>query len=562
MSGTVELFDQPRSLLPFGLRQVPLYRFDVVVVGGGIAGGAAALAAANAGATVAVLLKGDTRDSNTHWAQGGIASVLEQPDTFEAHEQDTLTVGCGLSEREVVERVVRGGPAAIQWLLDLGARFDRRADGALAVAREGGHSHPRIVHANGDATGMEIQRAVATALAAHPLIEVFPRMYAVDVLTERDGRAGGVLALDARGTRLAFSAAQTILATGGAGQLYRETTNPDIATGDGVALGLRAGASVRDMEFVQFHPTCLYIAGAARVLISEIVRGHGGVLVDRHGQRFMPDFHPDAELAPRDVVSRGVATRMAATGDTSVYLDLKQVDGDPHTLFPGISRICRYFGIDIARDPVPVRPGCHYMVGGLAVDLDGRTHVRGLWAVGECASTGLHGANRMGSNSLLEGLVLGMHAGRAAGSDARDVDPRALMTSDAGSREVPPGVQFNVQDVVYSLKSLMWRAAGVEREAATLTDALQKIRFWTHAAARASDGSIQSLELQNMLSVARLIVLGALQRQESRGTHYRRDFPQQTTPYHTLFLPAVEGSKLARVYLTHEPVRDPASSLA
>ena len=562
MSGATESFDLSRYLLPFGLRQVPLYRFDVVVVGGGVAGAAAALAAANAGATVAVLLKGDERDSNTHWAQGGIASVLEAPDSFDAHIQDTLTVGCGLSEREVVERVVRGGPEGLRWLLELGTAFDRRPDGNLAVAREGGHSHPRIVHANGDATGMEIQRAMSAALAAHPLVEVFPRTYAVDALTERDGRVGGVLALDPRGLRVAFCAAHVILATGGAGQLYRETTNPDIATGDGVALGLRAGAAVRDMEFVQFHPTCLYIAGAARVLVSEIVRGHGGVLVDRHGRRFMQEFQPDAELAPRDIVSRGVATRMAQTGDTSVYLDMSKVDGDPHRLFPGISRICRYFGIDIARDPVPVRPGCHYMVGGLATDLAGRTGVRGLWAVGECASSGLHGANRMGSNSLLEGLVLGMAAGRAAASESRDIDPRALGAFDAPRREVPHGVQFNVQDVVYSLKSLMWRAAGVERDAAGLEDALAKIRFWTHAAARAGDGSVQSLELANMLAVARLIVLGALHRRESRGTHFRSDHRAAAEPFHTLLRPAVEGARLARVYLTHEPVRDPAASLA
>jgi L-aspartate oxidase len=217
-----------------------------------------------------------------------------------------------------------------------------------------------------------------------------------------------------------------VLATGGAGQIYRETTNPAIATGDGVALGLRAGAVVRDPEFFQFHPTCLYIAGAARVLISEIVRGAGGVLRDRNGVRFMPDFHPDAELAPRDAVSRAVSQRMIETGDTNVYLDLSGIDSDPHALFPGISRICRFFGIDIARDSIPVRPGAHYMVGGLRVDLDGRTNVPNLWAIGECASSGLHGANRMGSNSLLEGVVLGMRAGTLAAREGNGTDLSAI----------------------------------------------------------------------------------------------------------------------------------------
>ncbi|MEY2806420.1 MAG: L-aspartate oxidase [Planctomycetota bacterium] len=557
LHGAVDTLDLPRHQLPFGLRQVPFFRFDVVVVGGGVAGGAAALAAANAGATVAVVLKGDTKDSNTHWAAGGIAAVLQASDSFDSHVEDTLAVGCGLSDREAVERVVRGGPGAMEWLLALGARFDRAADGSLAVSLEGGHSHARVAHANGDATGMEIQRTLAAALASHPLVEVFPQTFAVDVLTERDGRAGGVLALDARGRRIAFCAAQVVLATGGAGQLYRETTNPDIATGDGVAMALRAGAALRDMEFVQFHPTCLYIAGAARALVSEVVRGHGGQLVDRHGVRFMREYHPDAELAPRDVVSRAVAARMAQTGDTSAYLDLSQVDGDAHELFPGISRICRFFGIDIARDPVPVRPGCHYLVGGVATDLDGRTGVRGLWAVGECASTGLHGANRMGSNSLLEGLVLGLQAGRAAASESsRDVDPRTLVSSGPErSIGVPPGVQFNTQDVVYALKSLMWRQVGVERDGAELADALAKLHFWGQAASRAGDGGARALELVNMLTVARAIVLSALHRRESRGTHHRRDHPSRAEPCHTLLRPAIEQGVLARLYLTHEPVR-------
>ena len=439
----------PRRLLDLDPRRVPGYRFDVVVVGSGAAGGACALAAAREGAEVAVLAKKDLTESNTVYAQGGIAAVLDPADSFESHVADTLSVGCGLADPEVVEAVIRAGPAAMDRIMAWGAAFDRDEAGDLDLSREGGHSHRRILHAGGDATGREIQDTIVASLDADPRVTAFPETFVVDLLTDGEGGVCGLVA--ARGGELVlFQADRIVLATGGAGQVYRETTNPPVATGDGVALGFRAGAVVRDLEFFQFHPTCLYIAGAARVLISEIVRGAGGVLRDRHGHRFMPDYHPDAELAPRDVVSRAVFDRMVATEDTSVFLDLSDVDGDPHRRFPGISRICRYFGIDIATDPVPVRPGAHYMIGGLRVDIDGRTSSPGLYAVGECASTGLHGANRMGSNSLLESLVLGARAGRTAAAE----QPRSTGTPGPVARglgEAPGGIQVNIQDVTYSL---------------------------------------------------------------------------------------------------------------
>ena len=395
------------------------HTFDLVIVGGGAAGGVAALEAASAGHSVALLTKSEARECNTRYAQGGVAAVLSPQDSFDDHVADTLRVGCDLCESSVVSEVIAGGPSVFQHLLDLGAQFDRESNGDIALSREGGHSAPRVAHARGDATGAEIQHTLHRALTQHPQISVFSNQQAVDVLFDPEGCAAGVLTLGEKSEALAFSAGQVLLATGGSGHIWRETTNPVIATGDGVAMAWRAGATLRDLEFVQFHPTCLYVAGAARVLISEIVRGAGAVLRDRHGERFMSDFHPDAELAPRDVVSRAVFTRMVETEDTNCYLDLSEVDGDPHAIFPGISRFCRAFGIDIAEDPIPVRPGAHYQIGGVQVDLDGRTDVPGLWAVGEVASSGLHGANRMGSNSLLEGLVLGARAGRsiaAAGS--------------------------------------------------------------------------------------------------------------------------------------------------
>lgn len=556
----VEQFALDRYSVPFSFRHVPLFRFDVVVVGTGVAGGAAALAAADAGASVAVVAKSELRESNTLWAQGGMAAVLEAPDSFHAHVEDTLRVGCGLSELDTVECVVRGGPDAVTQLLEMGAQFDRRPDGHLQLSREGGHSHARIVHAQGDATGVEIQRAMCSALAAHRGITTFANTFVVDILSGPGGRVAGILTINARGDLVAFAAGHVVLATGGGGQIYRETTNPVIATGDGVAIGFRAGATVRDPEFVQFHPTCLYIAGAARVLISEIVRGHGGVLRDRNGQRFMPEYHPAAELAPRDVVSRAVSARMVQTNDTSVYLDLSGIQEDPHVLFPGISRICRFFGIDIARDPVPVRPGAHYMVGGLLVDLDGRTNVPGLWAVGECASSGLHGANRMGSNSLLEGLVLGLRAGSLAGRDPREIDIRSISSRTSESPKPPPGVRVNIPDIIYSLKSLMWRQMGVERNRVGLEDALSKIRFWSRAVGDLGLQEPRSLELVNMLTVAHLATMGALAREESRGTHYRTDHREMREAWrvHTVIRPIQEGERIVRAEMDHTPVKMPS----
>lgn len=550
--------DLDRYLVPFTLRQVPQYRYDVVVLGSGAAGAVTALAAAAAGASVAVVAKEGLGHTNTAWAQGGVAAVLGPGDTMASHLADTISVGCGLVEESVARAVVEGGPAAIERLRALGAHFDTRDDGAFDLSMEGGHSHPRILHARGDSTGAEIQATLAQALRDDPTIDTFEKVFVIDVLTGEDGRAVGVLARNPQGDLVAYGASQVVLATGGGGQIYRETTNPTIATADGVAMGLRAGATVRDLEFVQFHPTCLYIAGAARVLISEIVRGAGGVLRDKDGVRFMLDAHPDAELAPRDIVSRAVSRRMVETGSTSVGLDLSQVDRDPHVAFPGISRICSFFGIDIARDPIPVRPGCHYMVGGLEVDAEGRTAVPGLWAVGECASTGLHGANRMGSNSLLEGLVLGAAVGRgAAAAAARVGRPEIHSASERDHVEPPQGVQVNIADLTYSMKSLMWRQMGVERSEAPMRDALSTFAFWAHAVRSLPMNDVRAAELVNMLSVARLATVGALERTESRGTHYRSDHPTPDDARwraHLAQVPQFDGDVLREVQLVRQPV--------
>jgi L-aspartate oxidase len=555
-----------RYLTSFQARRLALYRFDVVVLGTGAAGSTAALAAAKAGASVALIAKDQFAETNTQYAQGGVAAVLSPVDSLESHRADTLALGCGLCEPEVVERVIGGGPAAIERLRALGAEFDSDSEGHLDLSREGGHSHARIVHAHGAATGMEIQKTLQRAVSAHGEIAIFERTFAIDLLTtagnDRErAHISGVLCQTQRGELVVFGADQVILATGGGGQLYRETTNPTIATGDGVAMAFRAGAKVRDLEFFQFHPTCLYIAGAARVLISEIVRGEGAILRDRRGVRFMPEYHASAELASRDVVSRACFDRMVRTGDTNVYLDLSELDRDPHKLFPGISRICSYFKIDIAKDPIPVRPGAHYMIGGVRVDADGRADIAGLWAIGECASTGLHGANRMGSNSLLEGLVLGEVAGRLAARDARRAKGAAADFSPASARSTPPtDVRLSIEDLTYSLKSLMWRQMGIVRSQVAIEDAISKLEFWTRAVASLGNADSKSWELVNMLTLARLASESALARTESRGAHDRSDHPKLDPAWrvHTVLSGVDEGGTIASLAHEREQIADSA----
>ncbi|MDP7030406.1 MAG: L-aspartate oxidase [Phycisphaerales bacterium] len=516
--------------LPIGVPhdRVATMRFDVVVVGCGAAGASCALAAASRGLRVAVIAKGDPRETNTNWARGGVAAVLGSDDSYQQHIEDTVACGGELCDDAVVQAVVEGGPAAIERLSVLGAAFDTQADGSLALGREGGHRRHRIVHASGDATGPTVQQALGRGIEAAARITFFSGAFALDVLMSGD-RVRGLIARLAGGQVVAMEASEVVLATGGAGQIYRETTNPVLATGDGLAMGLRVGATARDLEFYQFHPTCLYIAGAARVLISEIVRGGGGVLRDREGDRFMPDAHPDAELAPRDVVTRAITTRMAELGDTNVFLDLSEVDGDPHEMYPGVSRTCAAFGIDIATDPVPVRPGAHYMIGGLRTDLDGRTSVGGLWAVGECASSGLHGANRMGSNSLLEGLVIG----HRCGSRLEPKEPtRGRIDAESGAANPP--VRLNLTDLTYSMKSLMWREVGVERDGLELQAARKQLSFWADVTAKLAPPTAEAWELRNMLLISRAIAGSALHRCESRGAHYRQDYPEMgLTALHT-----------------------------
>jgi len=503
------------------------HRFtDVLVIGAGIAGLRAALEVPS-DLSVLVVTKDRITESNSSYAQGGLAGVLAPEDRFENHVEDTLIAGDGLCDREIVEHVVREAPSEIEKLIAWGTKFDEE-DGQLALTREGGHSHRRIVHALGDSTGFEVMRAIIARARTLPNVTIWDDTFTIDLLTHEGACVGAVVARNGMGKCLVW-ARQTILASGGCGMVYRETTNPPVATGDGMAAAYRAGAELRDMEFMQFHPTVLYVAGSARYLVSEAVRGEGAYLRDVHGKRFMVDADPRAELAPRDVVARAIFRTMETTQHPNVYLDLSHLD--PAMVlhrFPGINRVCKSFGLDITRDPIPVRPGAHYMIGGVTVDSTGRTTLPGLWAAGEVSSSGLHGANRLASNSLIEGLVFGSLCGRGAGEAAR-VGPRDLVARSIVPSIAPadPTDRLDVGDLSASLRSLMVRKMGIIRDQARLLEAQHDVEFWCRYVLTREFDSRAGWELQNLLSIARLMIASALARDESRGTHFRSDFPQR-----------------------------------
>jgi L-aspartate oxidase len=514
----------PRYLVPFHPKRAPHQFADVLVIGGGIAGFRAALEI-DPRLSVVVITKEGVQQSSSSAAQGGIAGVLGPEDRFENHVEDTLRAGGALCHRDVVEMVVREAPERIRELAAWGADFDRELAGELALGREGGHSHKRIVHALGDATGREVMRVLIERGRQAPNVEIWSDTIILDLLTH-EGRCRGALAWNAARDKTLVWAKQTILCTGGAGQIYRESTNPSVATGDGLAMAYRAGAELRDMEFMQFHPTVLYIAGSGRQLITEAVRGEGAHLVDRNGCRFMPDYDPRAELAPRDVVSEAIVRQMEKTKSPCVYLDLSHLDpARVRRRFPGFVAVCGEFNLDVTKDRIPVRPGAHYMLGGVTVDLAGRTSVPALWAAGEVTSSGLHGANRLASNSLLEGLVFGKSAGAGASAEALRLadDFRALPMENP--RRDDSHEPLDLTDIRNSLTSLMWRCAGVRRERASLQEALAIIDQWCEYVLFRQFAEAPGWQLQNMLVVARLMIDAALKREESRGVHRRTDFP-------------------------------------
>ncbi len=520
------IYKNRRYLVNFNSESLPQMFTDSLVVGSGVAGLYAAIEAANHG-QVLLITKKESSESNTSHAQGGVAVVLktEKEDSVEAHINDTLTVGCGLCDSGAVRTVISNGPDCISELIEWGAGFDLK-NGKYEMGREAGHSAFRIIHAQGDATGREISRSLIAKAKTKHLIKVMEYHYMIDILTE-EGRCLGVLVYnDAIGLHL-IRAKQTILATGGCGRIYQETTNPEVATGDGLAMAWRAGAELQDMEMMQFHPTTLYIAGSSRALISEAVRGEGAYLIDINGYRFMSDYHKDGELAPRDIVSRSIMQQIIKTGSRFVYLDARHIPfKEFSSRFPHITEQCSSFGIDVAKDPIPVRPSAHYMVGGIKVDLQARTNIEGLYACGEVSCTGLHGANRLASNSLLEGMVFGKIAGQNAGKWIDEhPEPIARVPIHSSEKLKPAPKALDLQDLRTSLRTMLWRHVGIKRDGEHLKEALSAITTWGTYVLGRSFSDPSGWETQNMLTSAWNIARFALKREESRGVHYREDFP-------------------------------------
>ncbi|GAB4319101.1 MAG: L-aspartate oxidase [Promethearchaeota archaeon] len=506
---------------------------DFLVIGSGVAGLSVAYKIAPHG-TVNVVTKREASESNSTYAQGGIAAVLSKVDSFEAHVADTLSCGDGACDPAVVKAIVRQGPERIRELVDLGVHFTTRGDGnELDLGKEGGHSKRRVAHAE-DLTGREVQRVLLDTVKHTDGVTVFEDHLAINLVV-RDGRCIGAHVYDKKGKEVhSFPAKVTILATGGAGKVYLYTSNPDVATGDGIAMAFRAGAPVANMEFTQFHPTILYHPYAKSFLISEAVRGEGALLVNGEGKRIMEGVHPLAELAPRDMVARTIDFELKKTGAECVYLDLRHLDPQfVKKRFPGISARCLEFGIDITRDLVPVVPAAHYMCGGVVAGIDGRTSINGLLAIGEVTCTGLHGANRLASNSLLEALVCAHNAAKTCAE---------MLGSETG-RQVPrvpawePGdaVDSDEQVVVtqnwHEIREFMWNYVGIARTTKRLQRAMARIRllrreidqyYWDFVV------TSDLIELRNVALVAHLIIESAMRRRESRGTHYTADFPHKS----------------------------------
>ena len=491
---------------------------DYIVIGSGVAGLRAAIELAKAG-KVLVITKDRATESSTEYAQGGVAVALSDEDEIGFHFQDTIDAGDGLCNEENVRILVTEGPERIKELISWGAQFDREGV-KLAFTREAAHSKRRILHAHGDSTGREIERALLAKVKATENIKKYDYSITVDLIVN-DGQASGALVYRERERKLtAVYAKAVVLATGGLGQVYQRTTNPEVATGDGFAIAYRAGATLTDMEFVQFHPTSLYVPRAPQFLLSEAMRGEGALLVNIKGERFMPRYNPKAELAPRDVVSRAIVSEMVKTKSEHVYLDLRHMDaGFVRSRFPRIYSTCLSFDIDITEEMIPVSPAAHYMMGGVWTDKDGSTDVPGLYAAGEVACTGVHGANRLASNSLLEGIVFGARAGIAAAEYGLE-KPQPKMEAivyKAGEASQPDMLKTRSQ-----LRRLMWGDVGIIRSGESLTGAIETISGW-HELKESGPLSRPWLELHNLLTAGTLIADAALSRKGSVGAHYRSD---------------------------------------
>ena len=514
----------PDYLIDFNLTHLPQLKTDVLVIGGGVAGLTSGLVASRY-AKVLILAKGELDENASSNAQGGIAVALRKTDSWKLHLEDTLICGDGLSNRDAVELLVREGPRRIEDLIKKGANFDK-VKGKINFTKEGAHSRRRIIHARGDATGKEVERVLLKEARENRSIRIIKNLFFIDLL-HQNSEIFGVLVFDKVKKEIkAIIAKKVILASGGAGQLYQETTNPSVSTGDGLAAAYRSGAVLSNLEFFQFHPTALYLAGTPRFLISESVRGEGAILVNKKGKRFMQDYHKLAELASRDLVSRAILSEMKKTRSNCVYLDLTSFTQEfIEKRFPNIKRVCFDYGLKVSENLIPVRPAAHYFMGGIKTDLNGRTNIKNLYACGETAQIGVHGANRLASNSLLECLVFGYRAGVNAGKSMRKENIKVPKISFSGRWEERK--HFDLFDLKRSLRVLMWRNVGIEREKNGLEEVGRKIRFWQKYALKRLFTTTRGWEVQNMLITTLLIAKSALNRQESRGAHFRLDFPEK-----------------------------------
>ncbi|HVG95383.1 MAG TPA: L-aspartate oxidase [Chloroflexota bacterium] len=507
----------------------PALEYDYIVVGSGIAGLFTAMLASEHG-RVAVVTKGRLSQTNTRWAQGGIAAAVAADDSAALHAADTLVAGAGLCDPEAVRVLCAEGPDRIRDLIRAGVDFDT-VDGAISLAMEGAHSRRRVLHARGDATGAEIEHALTRTATRSPA-DLLEHHLLLD-LTVEGARCTGCSVLDlGSGTVRRLRAAHVVLATGGGGHLFAHTTNPPVATADGVAVALRAGAEIADLEFFQFHPTALMKSGAPRFLISEATRGDGAYLLNTDGERFMPRYDERAELAPRDVVARAILKELAATGQPHVWLDLTHLDpARVEAHFPNIARVCRRHGIEITTQPIPVAPAAHYMIGGIRTDVWGRTSLPGLFAAGECASSGVHGANRLASNSLLEAVVFARRIVDASRGDLAPVPPPAPEETETAPpvevsvlESLPPPPDGAARVSAARVRALLWERVGITRDGAVLEETEATLRRWLAAVRPRLDRP--SVELANMTLVGWQMARAALRRQESRGAHYRNDFPE------------------------------------
>ena len=495
---------------------------DFLVIGSGIAGLRAAISLAESGRVV-VLTKADPRESNTGYAQGGIAAAFGTDDSPDLHARDTLAAGDGLCVPEAVDVLVREGPRYVRELIEWGATFDADQQGRPALGREAAHSVRRVLHVR-DATGRSIGQVLWQMVSTHPRVQVFGDALALS-LSMRDGRCAGTTFLDREGRLEDVSAGRTLIATGGAGQVYRETTNPAIATGDGIAMAFEAGARVTDLEFIQFHPTALTVAGAPRFLLSEALRGEGAWLVNQRGERFVQRYEPAGDLASRDLVARAIVREVRRTG-APVFLTMAHLDADYiRNRFPTITQACRRAGFDLAKDRIPVSPAAHYVMGGIETDLCGRTSIEDLFAAGEAACTGVHGANRLASNSLLEGLVFGARAAEAM----KGPPAKATLTAEAVQplRESVIGASIPPAS---DIRDVMWRDAGLVRSRDGLAPLVDQLSAWRAAVSHAratTPGDRELRRVASLVTVGLLIAHAALRREESRGGHFREDFPQR-----------------------------------